>query len=368
MKSAENELTFLIVEALTMSAFTPEQIQYLEEHIDETLVPSIFISNGICLGAATISVVLRFFSRRLSGSGLDKDDYCLFLSYVLYVGYVASLNTITQFGYGRHVILVTDFRKFSILSLVTMSFYVFGMACVKLSIIFLYHRIFPGKRFRNVLIVIAGIVSSWVFAAFFASIFSCYPVEKSWDSSIPGKCIDYGTVTLAIGIINVLLDFLILGTPMHRLWKLHMSTRRKVLLSGAFATGCIACFVSIARLFYARKESMSSTSNVTMSDGEQTSIYDPSWTDVWPGILSGLEICTGIVACCTITYRPLIEKFFLSPSGEKSDVSQGSWNKISVNQEVTVMDNSQANLTHTEDNEESRAWELRARGLDGRWE
>ena len=78
---------------------------------------------------------------------------------------------------------------------------------------------------------------SWALAAWLPSILSCYPIAKGWDSSIPGRCIDYGTVTLIIGIFNILLDFLILGTPMPLLWKLRMSTRRKILLSGAFALG-----------------------------------------------------------------------------------------------------------------------------------
>ncbi|RYP66357.1 hypothetical protein DL771_007863 [Monosporascus sp. 5C6A] len=35
------------------AAFTPEQIKYPQDHIDETRVPSIHTSNGICIGAAT---------------------------------------------------------------------------------------------------------------------------------------------------------------------------------------------------------------------------------------------------------------------------------------------------------------------------
>lgn len=61
---------------------TPDQLQYLQERVDETRVPAIHVSNGICIAAATISVVLRFFARRLSRSGFGKDDYCLFLAYV----------------------------------------------------------------------------------------------------------------------------------------------------------------------------------------------------------------------------------------------------------------------------------------------
>jgi hypothetical protein len=63
-------------------ALTPEQIQWLQDHIEETQVPAIHISNGVCLAAATISVILRFAARRSSKANLGRDDYCLFLAYV----------------------------------------------------------------------------------------------------------------------------------------------------------------------------------------------------------------------------------------------------------------------------------------------
>lgn len=113
------------------------------------------------------------------------------------------------------------------------------MLTLATAVLFLYHRIFPGKTFRNVLLVAGAIVFSWAMAAFFPSIMSCYPVEKAWDSSIPGRCIDYGIVTLVIGILNVIMDFAILSLPMPLLWKLRMSARRKAYLSGIFAVGCM---------------------------------------------------------------------------------------------------------------------------------
>lgn len=107
------------------------------------------------------------------------------------------------------------------------------------AVLFLYHRIFPSRTFRNVLLAVGAIVFSWAMSAFFPSIFSCYPIEKTWDSTIPGRCIDYGIVTLAIGILNVIMDFAILGLPMPLVWKLRMSTRRKAYLSAIFGVGCM---------------------------------------------------------------------------------------------------------------------------------
>lgn len=68
-----------------MAVPTADQILWMQEHIDETRVPGIHISNGICLAASTISVILRFISRRTGGFGLGKDDYCLFVGYVRFL-------------------------------------------------------------------------------------------------------------------------------------------------------------------------------------------------------------------------------------------------------------------------------------------
>lgn len=61
---------------------TPEQIRYMQEHVHETLVPDIHISNGILAAASTVAVVLRFASRRVARSPVGRDDYCLLLAYV----------------------------------------------------------------------------------------------------------------------------------------------------------------------------------------------------------------------------------------------------------------------------------------------
>ncbi|KAI1857173.1 hypothetical protein JX265_011374 [Neoarthrinium moseri] len=116
--------------------YTPEQLQWLQDHIDETEVPSTHISNAVCLTAATASVILRFIARRSGKANLGTDDYCLFFAYILYVAYTGVFWSKVLYGEGRHVILVTNPRAYSIavqLSLCQASIYIFGMLCVKYS-------------------------------------------------------------------------------------------------------------------------------------------------------------------------------------------------------------------------------------------
>lgn len=120
-----------------------------------------------------------------------------------------------------------------------MSLYISGMVCVKCSILMLYYRIFrleePQKR---ALIALAVFIVIWALTAFFCSIFLCYPIESSWNPTIDGTCIDYGQVTLVIGILNVIVDFALLAIPIPIVWGLYMPTRRKFLLSLTFSVGC----------------------------------------------------------------------------------------------------------------------------------
>ncbi|KXX81080.1 hypothetical protein MMYC01_202801 [Madurella mycetomatis] len=201
---------------------TPEEIKYMHDNIADDLTPSIHISSAITMVAATASVILRFFARRRSESGLGKDDYCLFLGYIFYMAYMGSLECNTRWGLGRHAILMTDPRSLAITS-----------------ILMLYHRIFPSKNFRIALLLLGAVLFAWTMAAWFSSIFNCYPIESSWDPNVTGFCIDYGKVTLVIGIFNIVIDFIMLGYPMPLLWKLQMPTRRKILLSFTFVAGSV---------------------------------------------------------------------------------------------------------------------------------
>lgn len=112
-----------------------------------------------------------------------------------------------------------------------------GILFIKYSILLLYRRVFPGKTFRKFLIATALVVTAWALAAFFSDVFTCYPIEYQWDTTIDGTCIDYGKVTLGIGIANVIIDFILLGLPLPILWKLQMSTRRKILLFFTLGAG-----------------------------------------------------------------------------------------------------------------------------------
>ena len=101
---------------------------------------------------------------------------------------------------------------------VSQAFYKLTMNTTKMSIIMLYLRIFPQRWFRLTCYVLLIIITSYMVAAFFASIFQCTPVARAWDKSIPGSCIDNTTNWYANAGFSIATDFIILALPMYPIY------------------------------------------------------------------------------------------------------------------------------------------------------
>ncbi|KAL9118458.1 MAG: hypothetical protein Q9187_004996, partial [Circinaria calcarea] len=168
--------------------------------------------------------------------------------------------------------------------------YVPPITCAKLSVLFLYRRLFPPKNLRKALIIVGAVVLCYNVAAVFVVIFQCYPIQANWDPTVSGHCINYGHFVLLIGILNILSDVAILSLPLPVLWRLQISRNQKWVLSGIFLLGGFVCIISIIRLFFL--ERVASTA-------------DPAWDNVDGATLSTIEICVAIISACLPTYRPL---------------------------------------------------------------
>ena len=110
----------------------------------------------------------------------------------------------------------------------------------KLSILFLYARIFPGAAFRRYLYGMGAVVAlSWV-ACQFTSIFQCTPIHFFWTRTpITGHCINVQAFFIGQAISNIVTDVLIMALPLPQIWKLKLPRQQKIALSGIFLIGCL---------------------------------------------------------------------------------------------------------------------------------
>ena len=137
------------------------------------------------------------------------------------------------------------------------------MALPKLSILFLYLRIFPIKTFRRVtyaIMFVVGvrirhtyvksiptIVQGAAVASCFAAIFQCNPIESQWMPSIPGKCYNV-TLFYRLSIQNAITDLVMLVLPLPIVWNLHATRSKKIGVTVVFLMGSIGILASCIRL------------------------------------------------------------------------------------------------------------------------
>ena len=107
----------------------------------------------------------------------------------------------------------------------------------KLSALFLLARLFPGRSFRYTLWGIGAFVMAYSLAQTFGIIFTCVPVSAIWNPDVKGRCINSDDLYLACSSFNIATDFVILGLPMPKLWRLNVSITQKIQLTLIFALG-----------------------------------------------------------------------------------------------------------------------------------
>jgi hypothetical protein len=100
--------------------------------------------------------------------------------------------------------------------------YNLAVMCTKSSILLFYLRFPSGRAFRmatyTVLIVTVGYTTS----GFLAWAYSCSPIEKAWDRTVIGTCVDSSSGVLARSVLNVVTDIVILLLPIWLLWPLRL--------------------------------------------------------------------------------------------------------------------------------------------------
>ncbi|CAG8984096.1 hypothetical protein HYALB_00010596 [Hymenoscyphus albidus] len=163
---------------------------------------------------------------------------------------------------------------------------------VKLSILLQYLRIFVPTRRGNLgmyigLCLVSGTHLVFYIVVTFIQIFSCRPREATWNKLIQDKyCLNLPAMFVASGVVNVVSDLIILVLPIHSIWKLQITTRQKMQVTAAFATGLLVCVASIARCYYI----------VKFFETE-----DQTWAIVPPGLCGIAEISLGIICTCLTT-------------------------------------------------------------------
>ena len=119
-------------------------------------------------------------------------------------------------------------------------FYALTLPTVKFSLLCMYWKIFNRvAAFRYAAITVGIIVFCWMVGTLFTQIFNCNPIQGAWNVEIGATCIDPVKFYHGNAISNLLTDVIILLLPMPLVWRLQMTFKRKVALSGVVLLGSL---------------------------------------------------------------------------------------------------------------------------------
>lgn len=266
------------------------------EHRDDTQVPGLIAT---CVSTTITSVIiltLRLLSRRLSQGclHLEVSDWLILIAWVFLMIMDVSWSVGTRYGIGRHAVVITDMHIIQILAVICEAAYFLAIAFIKFSILALYLRAFPTRRFRHCVWGVAMLVIGWAMAGAMMAIFQCPSIDDIWRPESQEFCIDCSAKSLVIGIINIITDIIILAMVLPVSWRLLITKRNKWMGLVALAAGSSACIITVLRLPYAIK----------LDAGDET------WDTTPTFILSVIEITVGMLAVSMPTYLPLYKHIF----------------------------------------------------------
>ncbi|KAK7187414.1 hypothetical protein DPSP01_002538 [Paraphaeosphaeria sporulosa] len=207
----------------------------------------------------------------LAANGLGKDVWTL------------RFNQITSFSKYFYIMEIMYFAQITLL---------------KLSLLFFYLRVFPGKPVRRV--IWATVIFNSLFGAVFVTvaIFQCRPIShywNEWHGETPGTCININALGWSNAAISIALDFWMLAIPISQLLDLQLAWKKKVGVALMFCVGTFVTVVSILRLH----------SLVHFAKS-----INPTW-DYWAvSNWSTVEINVGIMCVCMPSLRIILVRFF----------------------------------------------------------
>ncbi|KAJ5639526.1 uncharacterized protein N7484_007388 [Penicillium longicatenatum] len=285
---------------------------------------------------AIVFLFLRLLARRVKKIHLGPDDMTLIVGLVL-VLVVAGVNlACVEYGMGRHTSTIPANRQEAFFKLVYAfePLYITTAGIIKISVLLMYHRIFPVRYVRIGGLILAAITLAWVISIDLLAIFQCTPIAKAYNPTLPGHCISLKGALIGNGVPNFVVDIFILALPSKLIWGLQARIWQRVSVIAVFLTGSFVVFASIYRFTL-----------IFSFD-----ITDVAWTLADAQTWCVVELAAGVISACLPTTAPLVKictrgLVSTAKSLTKSNLTQSEGKGLSRTDATTRSVNGGSNIT-----------------------
>lgn len=117
--------------------------------------------------------------------------------------------------------------------------YFSNVTAIKISILLMYRRLFyVDRNFRRLSLLLGIVVLAFWLAGTVAAICSCSPTRfVSVSPPQARKCFNFNIFWMVTGVVEVVMDTVILALPVRMVWGLHLPRSRKISVLCVFLLG-----------------------------------------------------------------------------------------------------------------------------------
>ncbi|GKU04574.1 integral membrane protein [Fusarium langsethiae] len=204
------------------------------------------------LTVLALSVVTARLYIRWKARGMAGDDWMSALSMVFALIYSCICIAQTRYGLG---LPIPDRPKENLIPYTRINFagrpfYQIGISFFKIALLISYLRLLRGtdhKTYRNVIWVTTVLVFMSHLGCALALVFSCSPVDKSWNPLKEGQCLPPGPSFTGYAVVTIVSDIVVAILPIPVLLKLEIKLAKKIGLIAIFTLGIFTTVCSIQR-------------------------------------------------------------------------------------------------------------------------
>ncbi|EHY54875.1 hypothetical protein HRR83_005865 [Exophiala dermatitidis] len=255
--------------------------------------PWLIVCAYVCILLTVMTIFIKLFTRFKATNRLTAND-----CFILTAGFLGIVQTITitvavhcGLGQRRRNLSQFKFETFEKTIYASNILIILVVAASKASVTHLIIAINPTRTMLMCCYALLGFIAAWTFASIFASAFQCNP-PNPWNSE-GNKCVDQFALNVAIHTLNILSDVLIVLIPFAMMLKVKVTSHKRFIVTGLFASRFAAVPFTVTMLVYMRTVFRSAHPDIT-------------WDYLVPQVFATIMINTSIIASCIPSLKPFL--------------------------------------------------------------
>lgn len=226
-----------------MAVFFPR-----EAITSDNFVPVVNIVTWILLVSMVLAVCTKVAMKVIGRHTFNIDDSVLVAAMVVSAAQSITFCVQTYNGVGRLLesLTTSQVATYEKAGYSADLLYIIALAISKVSVLVLLWQITPVAVHRRMTLGVGSFIAAWTLASFFASVFQC-STPDTW-MILSQHCFDRTSFWTTYGIINILIEAILILMPTYTIGTLHMSSQRKAAAISCFAIRGLVMGAIIAQL------------------------------------------------------------------------------------------------------------------------